>query len=390
MRRTLLVSPLVSLLVLAPGCNQTLGGSTRDVGARDGGRVDASGADVGPPPHDAGVPIDAAIDLDAASRGAARTEICGNLFDDDSNGMIDDGCDCAVGTERPCWLGPPDARGVGACHEGVQHCNSAGASASWGYCDGEVIPAREIAANGQDDDCDGRIDEPGGICVPLSNDEGGAECANGRDDDCDTRVDCDDPQCVGLAGCPPGCVATETLCWGGNDEDCDGTTDCDDTDCHGDPSCATGPCPPGQTPTYRERTLPASYGGSYIAVGDGDAIMPMTCEPGPCASGQVRVIENTGADVCVPPPPPCPAGQSPTYVASGAWRCDPPCDLIIHYGSLFGGQARCAGRPPTTACPTGQSWTYVFETDAWECLPTCANTTYDRILLDGAIVCVPC
>ena len=51
--------------------------------------------------------------------GASRPEICGNGFDDDGNGLVDDGCDCAVGTSRGCWLGPPENRNVGACHDGV-------------------------------------------------------------------------------------------------------------------------------------------------------------------------------------------------------------------------------------------------------------------------------
>ncbi len=355
--------------------------------AADGGHATTDarvppGTDAGPGTGlpDTGPPI---------GRGAVRAEICGNEFDDDDNGIIDDGCDCAVGTERACWLGPPDARGVGICHDGVQRCESEGATATWGYCNETQMPAREILDNGFDDDCDGTVDEPDGVCSATTNHESGAACGNGRDDDCDTQVDCDDPDCAGEARCPGGCDADETLCWGGIDDDCDGELDCDDADCAADPSCATGPCPPGQTPTYRERDLGSSHGGSSISAGPGGATMPMTCEDGDCPEGQVRVARVGEMPVCVPPPPDCPDGTHPNYVASGVWRCDPPCDLIIHYGSIYSGRNVCAGRPDES-CPSGQSPTFVYETEAWECRPTCDNTLYDRIYLDGALVCVPC
>jgi hypothetical protein len=356
-------------------------GSTEGGPARDGGATDAGpGADVvGSGGGDAAV----------LGTGMARGEICGNGFDDDGNGLVVDGCDCAVGTTRACWLGPPAARNVGACHDGVQSCQSDGTHATWAFCMDEVLPTREVLANGRDDDCDGVTDEPDGICVPSANAETGADCTNGRDDDCDTLTDCADPSCAGSGRCPPACASRETVCWGGADEDCDGRVDCADSDCAADPSCQSGPCPAGQTPTYRQRNLGVAWGASSIAAGDGQAVMPVTCEPGACGRGQVAVVLVGQSAVCVPPPGACPAGQSPTYVASGTWRCDPPCELVIHYGSLFGGRSVCAGRPMIT-CPAGQSPTFVESTEQWACQPTCNNSTYDQIALGGMVVCVPC
>ncbi len=378
---------LLMVSIAALGCEASVGGG-RDAGS--GGGLDAGGAvdgalppgtDAGPGSADAGPPL---------AEGAPREEICGNEVDDDDDGMIDDGCDCAVGTERPCWLGPPDARGVGVCHDGVQRCQSAGATATWSYCEDETLPSREVLGTGFDEDCDGTIDEPDGICVATTQNETGADCGNGRDDDCDTVIDCDDPSCVGEARCPGGCEATELLCWGGYDDDCDGQLDCADSDCAGHPACSTaGTCPAGQVPTYRERALGASYGGSFIARGDGQPMMPRACEPGSCAAGQVQVIRQGLMPICVPPPPECPEGTSPNYRASGMWRCDPPCDLIIHYGSIFGGRNVCAGIPDIT-CPSGQVPTFVEETETWQCRATCNNGLYDRINLDGMLVCVPC
>jgi hypothetical protein len=382
-----------SALFLLVACDSRLG---RGVPDDAGTGPDARDSTMLPPPGDGGTPFDSGGTThppdagEPIARGTLRGEICGNLFDDDDDGMIDDGCDCAVGTERPCWLGPPHARGVGACRDGIQRCQSDGASATWTYCEDSVMPGREIIENGLDDDCDGTIDESDGICVARVNFEmTPADCANGRDDDCDTLRDCDDPGCAGMAHCPRGCEPRETLCWGGRDEDCDGQYDCDDSDCRDDTSCATGPCGRGQTPTYRERNLSPAWGGSSISAGDGQPIMPMTCETMRCPAGQVAVVFAGREPICVPPPPACPSGQDPTYVSSGVWRCEHPCELIIHYGSIYGGQNVCAPRP-RISCPTGQSPTWVYEMRTWECRRTCDNTLYDRIRLDGQVVCVPC
>ncbi len=236
----------------------------------------------------------------------------------------------------------------------------------------------------------GAIDEPDGICVQVLNMEGGASCANGHDDDCDTQYDCDDPDCAGAAGCPGGCDPSERLCWGGVDDDCDGDADGADSECAMDPSCRRGPCPPGQTPTYRQRDLGSSYGASGITRGDGGPNMPMSCEMGTCPEGEVAVVLVGQPRTCVPPPPECPAGTSPNYVASGRWRCDGPCDLIIHYGSIYGGRNVCAPNTPMTPCPSGQSWTFREESETWECRATCDNSLYDRITIGGGVVCVPC
>jgi hypothetical protein len=181
---------------------------------------------------------------------------------------------------------------------------------------------------------------------------------------------------------------TETVCFGGADEDCDGDFDCMDTDCRGTPSCMPSLCPSGQTPTYTERVLAAQSGPSSISAGDGQPVFTMTCAPGRCSQGQVAVVLAGRPAVCVPPPPTCPAGQSPAYRGSG-WVCELPCELIIRYGYMFGFRRVCAQRP-TITCGGGQVPTFDFSTERWVCRPTCSNTTYDRIILNGLLVCIPC
>jgi hypothetical protein len=402
------------LLLMTAACEQTLTGAAprppgdsatasdaMDGGGRDASRADGEAADavaLDAGPRDGAGDADDAVDaggdamqgLVVVATGEFREEICGNLFDDDDNGMIDDGCICAVGTERACWLGIADARNVGACREGVQRCESAGLYAVWTECYEQVLPTREVIENGTDDDCDGIVDEADGICLPRGDLESGDACGNGVDEDCDTLRDCDDPDCVGQARCPAACADRESLCYGGYDDDCDGQLDCEDTDCGVDPSCDFGACGMGRTAVYHTRDLGSSYGPSSILRGDGQAIMPMTCATtSRCGAGQVGVLLDGGTEICVPPPPECPSGQHPTYVSSGSWRCDPPCDLIIHYGSLFSGENRCAGYPDLV-CAGGTVPTFLAGVETWSCVTTCNNTDYDRILLDGSTVCIPC
>jgi len=360
----LVTAVLMGSLVLA--CNGMVGGA-------------GSGLGEGPEPG-----VDASVGTNIPSR-----ELCGNEIDDDDDGWIDEDCGCEAGTSRGCYLGPPGTRSIGACIDGMQECIAHGEFPSWGPCEGGSGPSAEIIENGIDDDCDGTTDEPDGICIPLGPETGGS-CSNGRDDDCDTLRDCRDPDCHGQPGCPATCNAVEDVCWGDVDDDCDGVVDCDDPDCEAALACIPGPCPEGQTPTYHARDLGSSYGASGISAGDGEAKMPLTCDEGRCEPGLVAVETSPGSFVCMPPPPPCPAGLFPTYTPSGTWRCDPPCEYVIHYGSIYAGRNVCAGRPDVM-CGSGMVPTFVFESEMWECRPVCDNGLYDQIWLDsGALVCVPC
>jgi hypothetical protein len=138
----------------------------------------------------------------------AVVEVCDNGFDDDRNGLIDEGCTCFPGATSPCFLGDPAAIGVGACKAGQQTCNGVAESGTWSECVGIVGPTAEVC-NEIDDDCNGVVDDLGG----------GAPCmiidvAVNIDGDCVTAsCPANAPYPIGCAimmdgGDPRGCVAS--------------------------------------------------------------------------------------------------------------------------------------------------------------------------------------
>ncbi len=97
------------------------------------------------------------------------TETCDGQ-DDDCNGIVDDGCPCTEGDSRPCYdAGPARAAGVGICREGRQTC----VKGQWSRCLGAVPPTQETC-DGQDDDCNGIVDDPGKVNTPLCANQHGA------------------------------------------------------------------------------------------------------------------------------------------------------------------------------------------------------------------------
>ncbi|MCB9616653.1 MAG: hypothetical protein H6721_15960 [Sandaracinus sp.] len=205
---------------------------------------------------------------------------------------------CTVDQERVCFDGDPglvDPVAIGSCRQGLSTC---GEDERWGACVGQVLPRAE-ACNGDDDDCDGRIDEiagtscetgqPGACAMgQLVCTEAGAICSpdatpidelcNGVDDDCDGETDEDlsGLPCGPEGGCTPtedgfdcvgtcrtgstacdgttlrcdgavGPVAPEDECTTDGDADCDGAVDegcpCtegEERDCYGGPSGTQG------------------------------------------------------------------------------------------------------------------------------------------------------
>jgi len=177
-----------------------------------------------------------------AIANAATTEVCNNA-DDDCDGQVDEGL------SRVC---------SSACGQGKQVCSRG----KWGTCTGKVATPEKC--DGIDNDCNGRVDEKwtlkGRICTvgsggckstgiwrcnasgsglecPAKPVKGKPETCDGQDNDCDGKVDqnlkraCRNACGTGTETCSAGrwtgCTApkpTSELC-DGKDNDCDGKVD---------------------------------------------------------------------------------------------------------------------------------------------------------------------
>jgi hypothetical protein len=105
---------------------------------------------------------DKAIDQRRDAALPVTGEICGNGFDDDGKGQIDENCLCTKGQQQKCYNGLLSTRGVGSCKDGFQLCVDDGGgrefSTHWGPCQGAVLPSAEVC-DGVDNDCNGQLDD---------------------------------------------------------------------------------------------------------------------------------------------------------------------------------------------------------------------------------------
>ncbi len=175
-----------------------------DAGGRDaappGLDAEAPGADAAPPRPDAAGPrLDAAPPRPDMAPPEPGDEVC-NGRDDDGDGQSDEG----FGVGEVC------VAGQGLCREeGVLFCAVDGTA----RCSAQAPLVGPERCNGQDDDCDGQIDEGlenQGACSAGE----GACAAMGRQACVDGEPTCD---------ATPGAPGVETC--DGTDEDCDGRVD---------------------------------------------------------------------------------------------------------------------------------------------------------------------
>ena len=83
---------------------------------------------------------------------AARSVETCNGFDDDCDGMADEGDGDGGMLQESCFTYPPEYNGRGTCRSGTRTCERG----TWGSCS-DIIPQPEVC-NGLDDDCDGTVD----------------------------------------------------------------------------------------------------------------------------------------------------------------------------------------------------------------------------------------
>lgn len=165
--------------------------------------------------------------------------------DEDCDGRVDEQCECQNGQSTRCYDGPQGTRDIGACRSGTQRC----VDATWSACKDSLEPTAETCANqGADDDCNGSLDDIGGLGDPCSVPAVRGACALGS------------WRCVAgsaQTACVSDNVPSMELC-NGADDDCDGVTDngfdlttdrnhcgaCS-TVCSTDESCCAGGCVAG-------------------------------------------------------------------------------------------------------------------------------------------------
>jgi hypothetical protein len=243
--------------------------------------------------------------------GAPREVECGRGMDFRCNGMVDEGCECAVGSTRACYTGPAGTEARGACRPGMQTCTAVAGGSAWGACAGEITPGARDLCDGVDRDCNG-----------TAND--GCTCAIGANRLCYTGPA--GTQSVGVCrgGTQPcvrgadgvsttwGACVNETrpgaeVCANGLDDNCNGAVD------EGCPPPMTMACPTGQPRCGSVCCAAGEACAANICVGNGQLRFTLTWD----------VLADLDLHV------------------------EPPCGTEIYYGRL----SACGGTLDRDSCP---------------------------------------
>ena len=265
-------------------------------------------------------------------------EVCDTL-DNDCNGLVDDAIP---------GLGQPCSNALGRCTPGLLECQN-----GVEVCVGGAGPFPGVC-NGQDDDCDGEIDEPDEVSA-----EEGLPCGN-TDGECSPGL----TLCVGGAiVCQGGVLPSDEVC-DGLDNDCDTVID-DEAYCPPDWHCVAAAC--------RHECNPALEF--------------------PCPGGLVCTetdVDGTAYYLCLPPQGVCGNTTCPDGWVCIADECVDPCagvncEAWEECNTGFCQDISCTGLGES--CAAGEicnAVTHECEDDP------CSACEADEACVDGECVADPC
>jgi MYXO-CTERM domain-containing protein len=274
-----------------------------------------------------------------------QPETCNGL-DDDCDGVIDNSPVDAGGS---CSNIPGNKPGVGICKAGTLVCRlptsqggvagtSNHASADQLFCDGEVGPQQE-QCDGLDNDCSGKVDDPGGVIDPTKQIWGPVTNTVPLPDECASLTGA----CTGTTECisgAPTCVGTTFA----SPEKCDGK----DNNCNGiiddNPTDVGASCyPPGGTPTG------ACRAGTTVCLPGGSATDTLQCQGwvGPSPEVCNGIDDNCNGQVDenatdVGPKFPCTPANATGVCTPGYFVCVNGARVCENFG--FGTPETCNGK----------------------------------------------
>jgi hypothetical protein len=282
----------------------------------------------------------------------------GNGVDEDCDGTVDNGCGCDDGAVRPCYSGPAETAGVGACHTGAQTCWAG----VWSDCGGQVVPVPEVCGNGVDEDCDGDVDDPA-TCSPCP--DPALTCYTGPLDPVTFRpVGVCRPgtrACVdGVLGACQGQVLPSPELCDGEDNDCNGIVDDSPYLCAAGQACVNGfcveescggavQCREGYVCDAGSGCVPELCGASACPVGD--LCLAGACVD-PCAAVSCGLGDYCSAGVCTGGT--CYAmGCAPGQICEGGFCAIDPCASVSCAYDTFCRGGACVPACALVTCPGG-------------------------------------
>jgi len=322
-------------------------------------------------------------------------ETCDNV-DNDCDGVVD-------GFAQTCETPPDPITGdpnEGICQPGTQVC----VDGMFGTCLGEVNPQAQDLCDGEDNDCDGNIDEDHtpadcssacgmgtticdmGVIMCQGSGMSEPETCDGVDNDCDMLIDEGQPDMgpcdEGGTLCVPGelkCVGGSYMCIGGSPPGVE-ICDCSDNNCNGeidegavcgagqacvDCSCANPcgsgefPCPIGQlceggfclTDQCFGVTCGLDMNGDHQTCDDGACVR--TCDSVTCPVGFLCKGEDGEChpDNCIGFPDRCSEEQR---CVAGTCEADPCFNVTCSGENQYCVEGECVGSCTDVECETDE------------------------------------